>query len=109
MAERDDNNSESVFTMIGESFRGPLAWVCILAWVYGTVFAAGGVVAAVFFFCVDSLWARILCATCFLAAMLFVAAIKTFYWGLLFCQRIERKLGRLERKITQCCPPGQGG
>ena len=101
-----DGRDESIWRMLGGSFRGPMGWMAVVAWMYSIGFTVIGVLAAVWFFRAETTRDQLLYATVFLTAMMFVSVIKLWYWGMMMRGGLKRDLDRLERKIDQL---GSGG
>lgn len=99
---------EKLCTMIRESFRGPQAWMAVIAWVYSIGFTVVAVLAAWRFFQVDNTRHQLMYATIFLAALLFVAVTKLWYWMMLYYQSLGRELRRIEKSLGGICRPGEG-
>jgi len=97
----DPGQEQSLFQMIGSSFRGRQWWLSCIAWVYIFVFTGLAVFAAVRFFGAETTRAQILYATIFAITAAIAMAVKMWYWMILNRNSIQREIKRLEMTITQ--------
>ena len=81
--------------------RGRLKWMVGVCWVYVLGFFVVAILAAVKFFQVDSARDQIMYATIFLAALLFTAITKIWYWMLANRNSVKRDIRRLAERIEQ--------
>ena len=97
----DPTREETLFGMIAESFKGKMRWMVLLVWVYGLVFTALAVFAAVSFFLADSVKMWIFYAALFLMTCNFIVVVKLWYWMLLNKNSVTREIKRLELQIAK--------
>lgn len=89
--------------MIAETFRGPMAWVAVIAWIYMIIFSVIAIISAIVFFLVETTDARIFFAALFLAVAGCATAVKLWYWMLMFHNSIVRRIDEVECNIAAKC------
>ena len=100
-ADYDIGQEETLFQMVGRSFRGRQWWMTCIAWVYLFLFTGVAVFAAVRFFGVETTRDQILYATIFAVTAAMAMGVKMWYWTILNRNSIQREIKRLELRITK--------
>ncbi len=98
-----------VHEMVIDSFRGRLRWLVVLAAVWGTAFLALAVVCAVQFFRANTIRGMLAWATGCVLCIVYVMAMKVWYWMELNKNAVTREVKRLELEIARLAIrlPGQ--
>ena len=101
----------AVHEMVIDSFRGRLRWLVVLAAVWGAVILALAVVCAVQFFRADTVREMLAWATGCVLCVVYVMAMKVWYWMELNKNAVTREVKRLELEIARLAArlPGQAG
>ena len=100
-ADYDIGQEETLFQMVGRSFRGRQWWMTCIAWAYMFLFTGLAVFAAVRFFSVETTRDQILYATIFAVTAAMAMGVKMWYWTILNRNSIQREIKRLELRITK--------
>jgi len=100
-ADYDLDHEESLFQMIGRTFRGRQWWMACIAWVYIFLFTGLAIFAAVRFFAAETTRELILYATIFAVTLAVAMGVKIWYWMILNRNAIQREIKRLELRITK--------
>ena len=99
----------AVHEMVIDSFRGRLRWLVVLAAVWGAVILALALLCAVQFFRVDTVREMLAWATGCVLCVVYVMAMKVWYWMELNKNAVTREVKRLELEIARLAArlPGQ--
>ncbi len=92
---------ESIWALMGNTFKGPLAWMAVMLFIYTLAFSALLIFSVVKFFGAENTGDQIMWATAFLAVLMIVSSLKIFYWMMMFRESAMRRLDRIEKRLSE--------
>ncbi len=92
---------ESIWALMANTFKGPLAWLSVMLFIYSFAGAGLLIYSAVKFFQVEATGDQIMWATIFIAAMVVVASLKLFFWMMMFRASAMGRLDRIEKRLSE--------
>ncbi|REJ67119.1 MAG: hypothetical protein DWQ31_12280 [Planctomycetota bacterium] len=93
-------DEQSIFQMIGDSFRGRHRWLVALVFVETTVFLVLAILSAVQFFQAETERDMMMWSVAFLLFLLAIMAGKIWYWMELNKNAVTREVKRVELQIA---------
>lgn len=95
------SSEQSIFEIIGDTFRGRQRWLVVLMYIYSVVFFGLAIFTAVKFFQVESTRELIAWAVGFLFCTMAVTMLKMWYFMEMNKNAITREVKRLELQIAR--------
>jgi len=95
-----------LWRMWGRCFCGPLAWIAVLACVWGVV-ALGAIVAAIIWLaCAETLAGMIAAGALLGGGLALMLLVKIFGWMLILHHATTDRLDRIEKRLSGISGPG---
>lgn len=98
---RDVGQDESVRTLMASTFRGKMAWMSVVVFLYIPLLLAAAVVSAVMFFRAETTRGMILAAAVFIVAAVWMPVTKLWYWNMMWRNSIIARIDRLEHRLAR--------
>ena len=92
---------ESIWTLMGNTFKSPLAWLAVMLFIYTLAFSALWIFSAVKFFGSEVTGDQIMWAAIFVASLTVVSSLKLFFWMMMFRDSAMRRLDRIEKMLSE--------
>ena len=92
---------QSMFEMVGETFRGRSRWMTVLVYVSLLAFLVLAIFTAVSFFEAESTRDQIAWAVGFVYSMIVISGLKVWYWMQMNRNALTREIKRLELQVAR--------
>lgn len=97
----DEDKAETVYAWFRDCYSRRMRWVMICVYVQYSILIVPTVYSAIAFFRTDQIGSKILYATIFLFANLWMGFISVFAWVMMQRPSISREIKRLELRIAE--------
>jgi len=97
----EHGGEQSMFEMVGDTFRGRSRWMTVLVYVSLAAFLGLAIFTAISFFDAESTRDQIAWAVGFMYSLIVISGLKAWYWTQMNKNALTREIKRLELQIAR--------